>query len=265
MGLRDSEEKLMQNFFVESSQIRDNKIFMEGKDVNHIKNVLRMRPGEDIRVTDGKGGLYLCCIEKYENGGAFLDIIKVISADTELPSRITLFQGLPKGDKMEWIVQKAVELGASSIIPFEAKRSVAKLDEKKAEKKKTRWQAIARGAAEQSGRGIIPEVGRVMSFSDALKAAETLDVVLIPYELEEGMAETARVINAIRPGQSIGVFIGPEGGFEAEEIARARDAGAVPITLGKRILRTETAGLTALSVLMYHLESRAHSLIERKE
>ena len=105
----------MQNFFVEPSQIRDNKIFMEGKDVNHIKNVLRMKPGEDIRITDGTGSLYLCCIEKYENGGAFLDVIKEISADTELPSRIFLFQGLPKGDKMEWIVQKAVELGAYSI------------------------------------------------------------------------------------------------------------------------------------------------------
>ena len=145
----------MQNFFVEPSQIRDNKIFMEGKDVNHIKNVLRMKPGEDIRITDGNGSLYLCCIEKYENGGAFLDIIKEISADTELPSRIFLFQGLPKGDKMEWIVQKAVELGAYSIVPFAAKRSVAKLDEKKAEKKQSRWQSIARGAAEQSGRGII--------------------------------------------------------------------------------------------------------------
>ena len=252
----------MQNFFVEPSQIRDNKIFMEGKDVNHIKNVLRMKPGEDIRITDGNGSLYLCCIEKYENGGAFLDI--------ELPSRIFLFQGLPKGDKMEWIVQKAVELGAYSIVPFAAKRSVAKLDEKKAEKKQSRWQSIARGAAEQSGRGIIPEVKRVMSFAEALKTAGDLDVVLIPYELEEGMAETARVIDGIRPGQSIGVFIGPEfigpeGGFEEEEIARAREAGAVPITLGRRILRTETAGLTALSVLMYHLESGAHSLIERKE
>ena len=198
----------MQNFFVEPSQIRDNKIFMEGKDVNHIKNVLRMKPGEDIRITD------------------------------ELPSRIFLFQGLPKGDKMEWIVQKAVELGAYSIVPFAAKRSVAKLDEKKAEKKQSRWQSIARGAAEQSGRGIIPEVKRVMSFAEALKTAGDLDVVLIPYELEEGMAETARVIDGIRPGQSIGVFIGPEGGFEEEEIARAREAGAVPITLGRRILRS---------------------------
>ena len=166
---------------------------------------------------------------------------------------------------MEWIVQKAVELGAYSIVPFAAKRSVAKLDEKKAEKKQSRWQSIARGAAEQSGRGIIPEVKRVMSFAEALKTAGDLDVVLIPYELEEGMAETVRVIDGIRPGQSIGVFIGPEGGFEEEEIARAREAGAVPITLGRRILRTETAGLTALSVLMYHLESGAHSLIERKE
>ena len=254
----------MQHFFADPSWIRDNKIYMEGKDVNHIKNVLRMKTGEDIRVNDGTGKMYLCCIEKYEGGGAVLDILKEILSDTELPSRILLFQGLPKGDKMEWIIQKAVELGAYGVIPFSAKRSVAKLDEKKAEKKRTRWQAIAKGAAEQSGRGIIPEVGRVMTFAEALKTAETLDVVLIPYELERGMEETARVIGGIKPGQSIGVFIGPEGGFEEEEISLSREAGAVPVSLGRRILRTETAGLTALSVLMYHLESGVHNLIVKE-
>lgn len=255
----------MQQFFTEPSLIRDGKIYIEGTDLGHMKNVLRMKPGEKVRVSDGTGKNYLCSIAGYEGSRAELQIEEMLEGNAELPSRIVLFQGLPKGDKMELIVQKAVELGACSIVPFAAKRSVAKLDEKKAEKKQSRWQSIARGAAEQSGRGIIPEVKRVMSFAEALKTAGDLDVVLIPYELEEGMAETARVIDGIRPGQSIGVFIGPEGGFEEEEIARAREAGAVPITLGRRILRTETAGLTALSVLMYHLESGAHSLIERKE
>ena len=246
----------MQQFFAEPSWIRENKIFMQGSDVNHIRNVLRMKPGEDVRVNDGRGKTYLCCISSYEEQTAVLDILKKLDSDTELPSRIILFQGLPKGDKMEWIVQKAVELGAYSIVPFAAKRSVVKLDEKKAAKKQARWQLIAKGAAEQSGRGIIPEVSTVRTFAEALGMAGELDVVLIPYELEEGMKETARVLENIECGQSVGIFIGPEGGFEEEEVERAKEAGAYAITLGKRILRTETAGLTTLSVLMYHLESR---------
>ena len=246
----------MQQFFAEPSWIRENKIFMQGSDVNHIRNVLRMKPGEDVRVNDGRGKTYLCCISSYEEQAAVLDILKELDSDTELPSRIILFQGLPKGDKMEWIVQKAVELGAYSIVPFAAKRSVVKLDEKKAAKKRARWQLIAKGAAEQSGRGIIPEVSTVRTFAEALGMAGDLDVVLIPYELEEGMKETARVLENIECGQSVGIFIGPEGGFEEEEVERAKEAGAYAITLGKRILRTETAGLTTLSVLMYHLESR---------
>ena len=246
----------MQQFFAEPLWIRENKIFMQGSDVNHIRNVLRMKPGEDVRVNDGRGKTYLCCISSYEEQTAVLDILKELDSDTELPSRIILFQGLPKGDKMEWIVQKAVELGAYSIVPFAAKRSVVKLDEKKAVKKQARWQLIAKGAAEQSGRGIIPEVSTVRTFAEALGMAGELDVVLIPYELEEGMKETARVLENIECGQSVGIFIGPEGGFEEEEVERAKEAGAYAITLGKRILRTETAGLTTLSVLMYHLESR---------
>ena len=246
----------MQQFFAEPSWIRENKIFMQGSDVNHIRNVLRMKPGEDVRVNDGRGKTYLCCIGAYEEQTAVLDILKELDSDTELPSRIVLFQGLPKGDKMEWIVQKAVELGAYGIVPFAAKRSVVKLDEKKAAKKQARWQLIAKGAAEQSGRGIIPEISAVQTFAEALRMAEELDVILIPYELEEGMQETARVLEGIAPGQSVGIFIGPEGGFEEEEVERAKAAGAYAVTLGKRILRTETAGLTALSILMYHLESR---------
>lgn len=255
----------MQQFFTDPSCVKDLGICMEGPDVNHMKNVLRMKPGEDVRVSDGAGNTYLCCIEHYEDDRAYLDILKKINTNTELPSRLVLFQGLPKGDKMDWIVQKAVELGTYRIIPFAAKRTVVRLDAKKAAKKQDRWQNIARSAAEQSGRGIIPEVGKVMSFSEALKEAGKLDVILIPYELEEGTDRTARIISSVQPGQSVGIFIGPEGGFEEEEIKQASDAGAQPVTLGRRILRTETAGLTALSVLMYHLEIENHNLIERKE
>ncbi|MCC2255009.1 16S rRNA (uracil(1498)-N(3))-methyltransferase [Ruminococcus sp. CLA-AA-H200] len=255
----------MQQFFAEPSQITENRIRLDGPDVNHMKNVLRMKPGEDVRVNDGCGHTYLCCIASYEGEGALLDVLKELDADTELPSGIWLFQGLPKGDKMDWIVQKAVELGAFCVVPFAAKRSVVKLDHKKAAKKQARWQAIAKGAAEQSGRGIIPEVKEPVTFAHALEAASDLDVVLIPYEMEEGMEATARIIEGIRPGQSVGIFIGPEGGFEEEEVALAEHSGAKPVTLGKRILRTETAGLAALSILMYHLESAQHSLIMRNE
>ena len=155
---------------------------------------------------------------------------------------------------MELIVQKAVELGVYQVIPVATKRAVVKLDAKKAKKKVERWQQIAVSAAKQAGRGIIPAVGEVCTYAQALKYAEELDVVLIPYELAEGMEETKQIIAEIRPGQSVGIFIGPEGGFEKGEVEQAVKAGAEPLTLGKRILRTETAGLTMLSVLMFHLE-----------
>ena len=249
----------MQQFFAEPSWITESEILIRGADLNHMKNVLRMKVGEDVRINDGQGTTYLCCLNRYEKDQAVLDVFRKLDTETELPSEIILFQGLPKGDKMEWIVQKSVELGAHKIVPFSAKRSVVNLDEKKAVKKQERWQLIAKGAAEQSGRGVIPEVCGVCSFTEALEQAESLDVVLIPYELEEGMAETVRVIEQIEPGQSVGIFIGPEGGFEEAEVLRAKEKGARPVTLGKRILRTETAGLTTLSILMYHIESRAVS------
>ncbi|HIX62815.1 MAG TPA: 16S rRNA (uracil(1498)-N(3))-methyltransferase [Candidatus Mediterraneibacter colneyensis] len=250
----------MQQFFAEPSRIREGQAVLEGADVNHMKNVLRMRQGEEVKISDGEGKVYRCRVGAYEDGRAVLDILEELEADTELPSEIWLFQGLPKGDKMDWIVQKAVELGVYRIVPFRASRSVVKLDEKKAGKKCGRWQTVAKGAAEQSGRGLIPEVGQVQDFREALRTAGSLDRILIPYELERGMAETVKVIEDIAPGQSVGIFIGPEGGFEKEEIELAVQHGAVPVSLGKRILRTETAGLTALSILMYHLESRNHSL-----
>lgn len=244
----------MQHFFVTPSQVKEKRIYIEGSDVNHMKNVLRMRIGEELVVSDGNNLQYRCVVDGYEEGIAILKILEELPVDTELPSRIYLFQGLPKQDKMELIVQKAVELGAYQIVPVATKRAVVKLDEKKAVKKVERWQQIAESAAKQAGRGVIPEVARVMSYKEALKCAEGLDVVLIPYELAEGMEETRKVIEAIRPGQSVGIFIGPEGGFEKEEIELAMEYGAKTITLGKRILRTETAGLTTLSVLMFHLE-----------
>ena len=244
----------MQHFFVTPSQVDGTYIYIEGSDVNHMKNVLRMRPGESVSVSDGNNRKYVCQVEGYEDDRAVLKVTKEEKLDTELSSRIYLFQGLPKQEKMELIVQKCVELGVYQVIPVAMKRCVVKLDEKKAAKKVERWNGIAESASKQAGRGIIPEVLPVHSYRDALVMAEKLDVMLLPYELAEGMEATKEIIQSIRPGQSIGIFIGPEGGFEKEEVDLAVEKGAQVITLGKRILRTETAGLAILSVLMFHLE-----------
>lgn len=244
----------MQRFFVTPDQVGEDKIRIQGSDVNHMKNVLRMRPGEEVMVSDGNNRQYRCRVEDYPDGEAVLAILEAGLVDTELPSRIYLFQGLPKQEKMELIVQKAVELGVCQVIPVQTRRCVVKLDAKKAAKKVQRWQQIAESAAKQAGRGYIPAVSEVMTFQEALAFSETLDIRLIPYELADGMEGTRKILDEIRPGQSVGIFIGPEGGFEKEEVGRAVEAGALPITLGKRILRTETAGIAVLSILMYRLE-----------
>lgn len=245
----------MQRFFVEPHQIDEagHCIHITGSDVNHIKNVLRMKVGEELWISDGCAKEYHCSIERLDEE-VLAHILYIQEPDYELPSRIYLFQGLPKADKMELIIQKAVELGAYEIIPVETRRCVVKLDEKKAEKKISRWQQIAQSAAKQSKRMLVPEVHPVMGFSEALAYSQKLGVRLIPYELARGMKETRKILGEIPKGASIGIFIGPEGGFDEAEVHAAMEAGARPITLGRRILRTETAGLTALSILMYLLE-----------
>lgn len=246
----------MYRFFVEPSQIQDKRIVITGRDVNHIKNVIRMKIGEEIAVSNGIDSReYRCGIEEYRDEEVIC-ILRFIKEDgVELPSEIYLFQGLPKADKMELIIQKAVELGVHEVIPVSAKRCVVKLDEKKAAAKIGRWQGIAEAAAKQSKRAVIPTVHSVMSMQEAVEYARMMDVRLIPYELAEDMSHTKELIGAVRPGGSIAVFIGPEGGFEEREVQEALRAGIEPITLGRRILRTETAGLTVLSWLMYQLES----------
>lgn len=247
----------MQRFFVETYQIEEENhcIHVTGADVNHIKNVLRMKQGEELWISDGGTKEYRCEIESLGDEEVLLHIIYAQEPNYELPNRIYLFQGLPKADKMELIIQKAVELGAYAIVPVETKRCVVKLDEKKVAKKTARWQQIAESAAKQSKRMLIPNVHQVLSFKEALKYAESMDIRLIPYELAKGMQETKEILAAIEQGQSIGIFIGPEGGFEEKEVEAAISEGAKPITLGKRILRTETAGLAILSVLMFQLEN----------
>lgn len=246
----------MYQFFVEPSRIQGRTVMITGGDVNHIKNVLRLRPGEEISVSNGQDGKeYRCGIERLEEDAVVCSLRFIKEEGLELPARITLFQCLPKADKMELVVQKAVELGALEIVPVASARCVVKLDARKAEAKRARWQAIAEAAAKQSKRRVIPQVAAVTPIREAFARAAEMDVKLIPYELAEGMAHTKELIGSVRPGQSVAVFIGPEGGFEEAEIGEAVEAGITPVTLGKRILRTETAGMTVLSWLMYQLEA----------
>jgi len=247
----------MYQFFVEPSQIQQNKVIITGTDVNHIKNVLRMKVGEEIAVSNGIDQKeYRCGIVSFEENAVICELRFVKEDGLELPAKIYLFQGLPKADKMELIIQKAVELGAYEIIPVACKRCVVKLDEKKQKSKIQRWQGIAEAAAKQSKRRVIPRIHDVMSFSQAVEYAGEMNLKLIPYEMQasEAMAETKRMIESAKKGDEIAVFIGPEGGFDETEVAKALEGGIVPISLGKRILRTETAGFTTIAWLMYHLE-----------
>lgn len=245
----------MYQFFVKPEQIRDRTVLIEGSDVNHIRNVLRMKTGDEISVSNGVDGReYRCEISALEEDRVVCTLCFIREDGQELPVKVFLFQGLPKADKMELILQKAVELGAYELIPVATERCVVKLDEKRSRTKQTRWQSIAEAAAKQSKRRIIPGVKPVMTFDQALEYAKEMDVKLIPYEMAEGMGRTRELFQSLRKGQSLAVFIGPEGGFSGEEIEKAQKQGVIPVTLGKRILRTETAGMTVMSWLVYLLE-----------
>ena len=256
MGQRDSQKTVkepMYHFFV--PEAGDGPLLtIQGADAHHIKHVLRMKPGEKIVISNGRDRDFYCRIQELGEDTVTALVQPETVEESELPSQITLYQGLPKGDKMELIIQKAVELGAFRIVPVAMKRCVAKLDAKKQKSKGARWQAIAESAAKQSGRRIIPEVGNLMSYSDALREAQEMDLVLLPYENARGMASAKEALDIVAPGQRIAVFIGPEGGLESAEAEAAEAAGARTISLGRRILRTETAGLAILSLLMLTLE-----------
>lgn len=245
----------MYQFFVEDENIGPDRIRITGADVNHIGNVLRMRPGEKIRISALSGSAFFCHIEQITPKEVVAAIDEPDVEGTEFSHRVYLFQGLPKQDKMELIVQKAVELGAYEVIPVAMKNCVVKLDNKKAENKIKRWQAVAESASKQSKRTIIPQVHMPVSFKQALAMAEELDITLVPYENERGLAATRERIKAVSGGESIGVLIGPEGGFALEEIEAVRERAHMHcISLGRRILRTETAGLATLSMLVYELD-----------
>lgn len=243
----------MHHFFVQERPAGQ-EIVLTGSDVNHIKNVLRMKPGEQLLVSCLNGPDYTCVLREVTAEQVTAEIIDTDEVGRELPARLHLFQGLPKSDKLELIIQKAVELGAAQIIPTAMQNCVVKLDEKKSEAKRKRWEGIAESAAKQSKRSLIPEIHPVMNYRQALDYACTMDLVLVPYECAEGMKATKEAFARVKPGMEIGIFIGPEGGFDSREIELAMEKGAVPISLGRRILRTETAGLAVLSALMLQLE-----------
>ena len=243
----------MYHFFVSEEQINGENAYIEGSDVNHIANVLRMKPGEELLISVKGDWDYLCKIVDIETDRVNLKVLESME-QRELPVNITLLQGIPKSDKLEMIIQKAVELGVSEIIPVKTKRVVVKIEEKKQVSKVNRWNAIAESAAKQSKRSIIPKVYEPMSIDNALEIVKDFGVKLIPYENADGIDKTRKILDSMDKTKNIAVFIGPEGGFEEAEVERIKNSGFEVITLGKRILRTETAGLALLSNIMIRLE-----------
>ena len=250
----------MYRFFIEDRNInRENGICrITGSDVNHIANALRMKKGEQLLLSSGAMDdpvEYLCEIDEIRSDEVLCRILDLQKNARELPSRLFLFQALPKGDRFEAVIEKGVELGVHEIIPVLSARTIVKLDEKRAAKKTVRWNALALAAAKQSKRAFVPKVSGPVCWADALDLARGLDRILVPYENAEGIGHTRKVLSSLKPGESVGIFIGPEGGFEENEISRLAECGADVITLGHRILRTDTAGIAVLSVLMLQLET----------
>ncbi len=244
----------MFNFFVDKEKEND-RYQINGCDYNHIKNVLRMKEGEKLIVSNN-GKSDLCEIESFNDSEVFVKVIEENYNDTSLPVKIVLMQGLPKSDKMELIIQKTVELGVDKIIPVETSRSIVKIENKKKDGKTARWQAIAESAGKQSKRNYIPEISPILTFREAIERAKEFDLFIVPYECKDGMTATKETLSLIKKDMTIGIFIGPEGGISEEEINRAESVGAKVISLGKRILRTETAAITAVGMIMLYAEMK---------
>ena len=226
----------MYRFFISRESIDESAgtIRILGDDVGHIHSVLRMKPGEEVLLCTGMEDDqtdYLCRIEGYSDGAVLTKIVSKNQSQQELPSRLYLFQGLPKADKLESIIQKSVELGAYRIVPTLMTRCIVK-----------------------SKRGIVPKVTEPVPFLEALELARSLDHIIVPYEDSAGIERTRAVLSSVKPGESCGIFIGPEGGFDEKEVSMLQNIGGAIVTLGHRILRTETAGPAVLTALMLHLE-----------
>ena len=242
----------MYNFFVNETERQGNCFIITESDFNHISNVLRMKNGDEILVSCN-GLASLCKIEIFSDY-VKAEIIEEDYHNTNLPVKIHLFQGLPKSDKMELIIQKAVELGVEEITPVEMNRCVVKIEEKKKKSKKERWQLIAESAAKQSKRVVIPKVNDIISYKQFLEKSEELSVLLVPYENKEGMKATKEALKEIKSGDTVGIIIGPEGGFDEKEIDLVTGKNGKTISLGSRILRTETAAIASVTMCMLYAE-----------
>lgn len=248
----------MTRFFISSDQIKDNSVILHGEDRHHLLNVLRQGPGDEITVLNGKGEEYLVRITEATVDQVKGEIVKQMERQSEPRVKITLVQSLPKADKFEWILQKNTELGVSRFQPVFTERSNIKLDQAAQSRKLERWNKIIQEAAEQSGRQIIPVLEPIRRWSEMLAAYSGAGLVLIPWEGESG--QSLKQVLERQPGipGSVTVLIGPEGGFSLKEVEEAKEKGAIPVTLGPRILRTETAGLVVASALLYHFGDLDH-------
>ena len=248
----------MPKFFISQEQIVGNNLKIKGKDVNHIRNVLRKKINDEITVCNIENQKdYLCTINELEKEYINCTIVTELEKNVESNVKLTILQGLPKADKMELIIQKSVELGVTEIIPIEMKRCVVKLQEKDKIKKVQRWQKISEVASKQCGRNIIPKIGQVMSLKNICNLIDNYDIVLVAYENEKEKS-IKQILKEIKNNYSkeikIAVLIGPEGGIAPEEIEALTESGAMTMSLGKRILRTETVALNVASIIMYELD-----------
>jgi len=236
----------MHRFFSNSTDIS-----IRGDDINHIANVLRLKPEDEIIICDSGATDHLCRISELSKSGVSVEVLSSSPNACEPRVQVTLFQGLPKSDKMDFIVQKCVELGVNRIVPVECTRSIAKITGN-ADKKVSRWQSISESAAKQSGRGIIPKIGELANFNSAVQQMATYDLALMPYELESKCSVSGILKNHSNIN-NLAIFIGPEGGISNEEAGLAKAHGILPVSLGKRILRCETAGFCALTLSLAFL------------
>jgi len=243
----------MQRYFVSCEQMNDTKVVVTGDDVNHMAKVMRFLPGDRVICCNGEGRDVLAEIEKITSEHIQLKILEELSESRELPLKVTIAQGLPKGDKMDFIIQKGTELGAFSFLPFTSRYTVVKLDEKKEKKRVERWKKIAKEAAEQSHRSLVPHIANPLGWRELLAKVSSFDYALFAYEKEE---ETPlyQALKGIPKEASILLVIGPEGGFSEDEAREAEEAGMQRVSLGRRILRTETASLYGLSCISYEFE-----------
>lgn len=244
----------MPKFFTARENITENQIIIDSEDAKHIKKVLRLDTGDEITVCDGRGIDYTAVIRETESNRIICDIKDSKKCDTEPELKVTLYQGLPKAAKMDYIIQKTTELGISRIVPAVMSRCVVKLENAAAEKKKTdRWQKIAYEAAKQSGRGVVPEVSQPMRIDNIAEELKNYDLCFVPYECERDTSLRDVFENA-GDIKSAAFLIGPEGGIDITELEKLRNAGIKTVTLGRRILRTETAGEAVLSMMMYEFD-----------